>query len=817
MLDRLCLTAALLASPAAAVQEGWAEQRDAALHELVVGLEEYAAWCQKERLFLERSKAHGEILAIDTEHVEARQGLGYKRKKGEWVPPKRPKAPANYDDEALLLAPDRLDDTLRPFAERMVALVGGGDLTPVEAEEALALAVRYVPNHRAARALRGEVEWNGRWVLQETAAASRRRARLTAIVRESLREAPAGQPVEPDAREAAFGLALRGVATPDVRVFTTGALDEAAEVARDLHAARALFSAVLESQVAMPDCTVFLMAQPGEGVRFLDQHPDIDDEYRTVLKRLDGAGLVGTTDWAFWTGKRPKRVDGIVRMAFGYFLLASCGITLETGWLAEGLGLYLTNSMIGTRLNWFSQPSPDVDPRAEFAKRERLQSPSTNWMEEARSVLAGKRPPDLARLLAKPAAELTSDELLVSYALTAYLVEARPDDTPTFLRSLGSGSSPDEVFAGLLGLDLSVLPARLARWIDESHAEELEAPLEAAKLQALWDALDADGRARTIELFEAELRGLETLQIRLVRGLVERGTAYGPPPEVTPLPQYDENEHAPGLPIERYRLEEDHPLYREVLHDFFPPPHPRALRAAYRYDWGKRLVERTGDPEDLETVFANGALGYPPGLDLALAQALKELDDGEDPVLMAAFHHVYTDRDGGVYPGVTLYDAWASGVVIEMPDVDALGIIHDVLDDWTTWVSPIPGSMHAHLYAVIQRMYERARRYRMTREALAEHLLIGEPASASHLSLRTNLHALWDREDSKPAALARKLPEEHRLLGWLEEWVEECKREGALFSAGRFRRQRLNKDGEAVRLALTKALRQAAAPPAGGD
>ena len=42
-------------------------------------------------------------------------------------------------------------------------------------------------------------------------------------------------------------------------------------------------------------------------------------------------------------------------------------------------------------------------------------------------------------------------------------------------------------------------------------------------------------------------------------------------------------------------------------------------------------------------------------------------------------------------------------------------------------------------------------------------------------------------------------------------------RQGALFSAGRFRRQRLNKDADAVRLALTKALRQAAAPPAAGD
>ena len=51
-----------------------------------------------------------------------------------------------------------------------------------------------------------------------------------------------------------------------------------------------------------------------------------------------------------------------------------------------------------------------------------------------------------------------------------------------------------------------------------------------------------------------------------------------------------------------------------------------------------------------------------------------EVARAEERSALAAFGPAYTDRNGNVYPGVTLYDAWASGPEIEMPDVDVLGV-----------------------------------------------------------------------------------------------------------------------------------------------
>src|SRR5262249_29966935 len=150
-------------------------------------------------------------------------------------------------------------------------------------------------------------------------------------------------------------------------------------------------------------------------------------------------------------------------------------------------------------------------------------------------------------------------------------------------------------------------------------------------------------------------------------------------------------------------------------------------------------------------------------------------DDGSQQKTLAAFLHAYTDREGGVYPGVTLYDAWASGAEIEMPDVDCLGIVHSVLDDWKTWRAPVPATKHEALYDRIGKIFVDAHRHRSLRRALATVFLEGSPALRDgFVDSVGNFHALWEDCGSTPAELAKRLPKPKDRTEFLSAWTKTC-------------------------------------------
>src|SRR5262249_50281580 len=129
----------------------------------------------------------------------------------------------------------------------------------------------------------------------------------------------------------------------------------------------------------------------------------------------------------------------------------------------------------------------------------------------------------------------------------------------------------------------------------------------------------------------------------------------------------------------------------------------RHLDSGWMVDYAARGLVRLPRQKDTARVFENGLCGMAPDWDLAEALVELALDDGSLQKSFKAFAHAYTDRWGGVYPGVTLYDAQSSALVyqvtVEMPDVDTLGLVHDLLGDWDTWRAPVPGEQHDALYA----------------------------------------------------------------------------------------------------------------------
>jgi hypothetical protein len=158
---------------------------------------------------------------------------------------------------------------------------------------------------------------------------------------------------------------------------------------------------------------------------------------------------------------------------------------------------------------------------------------------------------------------------------------------------------------------------------------------------------------------------------------------------------------------------------------------------------------------------------------------------------------------------LTLYDAWNSGAEIEMPDVDCLGILHDVDGDWQTYRSPVPDTQHDALYARIARLFRLVRDQRALRHALAQTYLAGEALLLdAYPPHRDRLHALWDRCASDPARLAQQLPAAGDTDAWLEREGKIVDSQTELWSGGQARLQALREGAVQVRSTLLFVLGQ---------
>ena len=355
---------------------------------------------------------------------------------------------------------------------------------------------------------------------------------------------------------------------------------------------------------------------------------------------------------------------------------------------------------------------------------------------------------------------------------------------------------------------LGAAPAALA-------AQEAASPAEPSDelIRAAWERLAPEERRDVVERFRQEVRWSETFQNRLL-AFVLAGQERDPGlwQSQSPAPYFDPALHAPAQPIPRKELAAGDPRVVKQRQTFFFRVPERELESAWVYDYAARELSRVADVDEAGRTFRNGLRGFPPDLDLAEALVELRLDDGAQRAALSAFGHAYTDRDGRVYTGLTLYDAWASGGAMEMPDVDCLGIVHVVLDDWSTWRSVVPERQHDALYERIGELFQDARRHRGLRNALARCYLAGEvvlrDGYAVHLE---RFHALWDSVSSSPEELAAKLPDAKGWSAFLAGWDERCKAEPELLEQGRRRRATLVRDAGAVRRTLLGILRDSGA------
>jgi hypothetical protein len=331
---------------------------------------------------------------------------------------------------------------------------------------------------------------------------------------------------------------------------------------------------------------------------------------------------------------------------------------------------------------------------------------------------------------------------------------------------------------------------------------------EDAAAKAAFERLSPAERKDLIDYFRSEAEHVRSFQAGIVSFVLgEQDRDPKAWPEEQPLPFFDSKEHTPENDIPRHRLEADAAPVKALAAKLSEKaPKPR-FESAWRYDYGSRGLVRSKAWKDPERIFENGLAGAPPDLDLVEALVERALDDGAEQKALGAFGHAYTDRDGGVYPGITLFDAWGSGTEIETPDVDTLGIVHTVLGDWKTWKAPVPAVQHEKLFDKIGEVFLGAQRHRDLRHALAQTYAQGSAAlGGGYEGFLDNFHALWEDAKSTPADLLPQLPASAKRSEFLAAWTERCHKDPDLWVTAVRRHRTLDAEGAAVRELLLRLL-----------
>jgi hypothetical protein len=435
---------------------------------LVVRLLDLATWCNQNQLFEERDRVWRAVIAMEPDNLEARKGLRYARNvDGSWKEPSQRPA-KNMNAAALEKLPEKRAEAVRPFSESLIGKIKDATVPPEVRRSVLTEILAVDPDDAEAHALLGEVQTDKGWVLQETATAKKRRAEIRAAV-EAAKAAPPGiLPATASADEKKlFDKWKSGAQSGTVRVIGSGEAKPCEDLADRCRIAGAAFQAVLGAPPAWAEgFGMFIVAGAGEKDAFVAGLSGLDDAQRESLKRTIGGGIPGTWKIVLFEADEKKRLDCGVRHALAHLLHQGWNVETEHAWIFEGLGLYLTREICGTRLTWFCTGA-GVSNQAKNSPRGKLIVGDVNWMNEAYTLLTRESPVDLATVLGRDLSTMGVEDVLVSYALAAYLVEGRPEAIPVLLKAVGEDVPPADALHTALGLTVPELQERLVRWLSE--------------------------------------------------------------------------------------------------------------------------------------------------------------------------------------------------------------------------------------------------------------------------------------------------------------------------------------------------------------
>lgn len=427
-----------------------------------------AEWCSSKELFLERDQAFQRVLTIDPDNLDARKGLRFARNPdGSWKAPP-PREAKNRNAKALEAFPAQRSKSVATYRDSMLDALKQENEDPAARSMVFDDVLLFDPDDARVHELLCEVKVENTWVLADTASAKKRRGEIKALVQES--RAAVGEPdaIEPSADETAllesWSCGLRG---PGLRVLSTTDAADCRAVYDACHAIQELVDKVFEVEAKLPDdFAIYILPNAGEKDTFVDRLSGLKPDERAYLKTLTSTSVHNGVHVVVWDPDPKIRLDNAVRHTLTHLLQNAFSTSAQHGWVWDGLGLYLARELTGTRLTWFTTKPPSGDA-TDVALRGVLATSDTNWMNEALKILDGDAPPRVTALLSRSVDDLTAADMVVLYAFSAYVLEARADKAAHFVRRSCAGESPTELAQTILGLTSDELQARVLRWLKE--------------------------------------------------------------------------------------------------------------------------------------------------------------------------------------------------------------------------------------------------------------------------------------------------------------------------------------------------------------
>jgi len=427
-------------------------------------LEALGQWCDASKLFIERAHVAETLLSIDPDHEQARAWLRYARQKDRsWkLTSTRP-----FFDEKKDLVPEfdkRHADVARPLREALEPLLDETDEwhTAGVRDHLLRTLVALFPDDADLRERNGERLADGKWILKASADAAAGRRAIGDLAAEAGRDGAKQGPAVPQ-KQSDVAVCL---SSPDFELRSRVSLAETQELASQIIAARQLAAGVLDRGVRFaPHFVVHLFGSFAEAQRYGESRTDVAAGRRAWMRGHD----------AFWpqdeelvigADAHDSRIDVCVREIIST-LRTRDGFELNSapGWMSEGVGMYLTYALVGTRLTAFVQPTQYADTGVSRD----LAQPGADWVQAVRRLVVDKgAAPNLRVLTGLPLNSMTRDDGLMAYALAAYFLEGCPDDFRRMYARLGKQASFHQCLAETFNLDVDALELRFVRWLRET-------------------------------------------------------------------------------------------------------------------------------------------------------------------------------------------------------------------------------------------------------------------------------------------------------------------------------------------------------------
>lgn len=447
--------------PCLAVLEDFEGARKKVRKKLADGLYELGKWCHKKKWYQERDRIYGEAIEADPDHLKARKALGFKRlRDGTWQRKEELEPMRNMGSVELEEIEARAVKVLDDWREATHELLAdyADEVSAQQRRSEYQLIVDRFPEDEVAHKGLGHVPgWEGRpWVSTTVKASYERRKVLKEIVAKGKVAGTKVQDLEPRDFEAKLTWEASG-RNERARAFSRTGQEDVQAALELAYAAQSLLNEGCGIEVKLPEgLTFYLLEDNAQLVEVATAHPECSAE------GLEGVGSFWM-DWrsmVTWGEDTTIRVDAVARQTVSWLLRHKFQLSTKQGWAWEGLGLYLSFRVSGTRLRFFVRES---DYAGGPDRSGDLRDPAANWLRLAKDVLQGT-PPSMKFLLGKDVNGLTERDLLVAYALGAYLVEGHKDKVPRILTRVVSEPST-LVLEEELGLTAEALTKELRRWL----------------------------------------------------------------------------------------------------------------------------------------------------------------------------------------------------------------------------------------------------------------------------------------------------------------------------------------------------------------